>query len=116
MTFPHAPLATVASNILAEFGRSVTIRKPNVTAMDPVAGTVTHGTPTLVVANAYFDQVNQFRFAATIIKANDKVAYVDSEVAVGDEILRDAEVWEVVSVTPYELGAGVVAWEALIRR
>lgn len=115
MTFDHTPIATVASNILAQFGRTVTVRNTVVSATNPVTGTVTAST-TDTTANAYFDEVNQFRFPSTLVEAGDRVAYIDVEVDVGDKIIRDAEVWEVVSVTPYELGLGVAAWQAVIRR
>lgn len=116
MTFDHTPIAAVASGILAQFGRSVTIRKATAGSSNPVTGTVTPGTPVEVTANAYFDQVNNFKVDPTLVQAGDRVVYIDAEPSVGNEIIRDGEVWEVISVTPYELGAGVAAWEALVRK
>jgi hypothetical protein len=109
-------IQNVVSGILGneELGRPIIVRRVTTTSGGP-GGSPTRST-TDVEANAYFDQVNEFNApGGSQIQAGDRLAYVDQEVRVQDELVRDGEVFQVVNVNPVELGAGIAIWIAQVR-
>lgn len=109
-------IRAVVNQILGdpEIGRPVTIRRITTTSGGP-SGSPTRST-TEVQANAYFDAINEFNApAGSQIQAGDLLAYVDQEVRNQDELEREGQVYQVVTVKPVELGIGTAIWIAQLR-
>lgn len=106
----------IVSGILGdpELGRPVTVRRITTTSGGP-SGSPTRST-TEVQANAYFDAINEFNApAGSQIQTGDLLAYVDQEIRAQDELERDGQVYQVVTVKPVELGIGIAIWMAQLR-
>lgn len=107
-------VTAVLGNDFGEIGRPVTIRRYTVTSGGP-GGSPTR-TPSDTEANAYFDQINDLNApSGSLIQIGDRLAYVDQEVRIDDEIVRDGTTWQVANVKPIELGSGTALWIAQVR-
>ncbi len=116
MAFDYAPIVTVASALLARFGRSSTVRSPNVTATNHAAGTVTFGTPVDTTVNAVLVAINEKNAPGALIEAGDKLAIMDGAIDIEDQFLQDSELWQVVHVIEIKPGDTSLIWKAQVRR
>jgi hypothetical protein len=110
--------AQAAVQILAdpEIGRPVMIRSfIDTGGGDDEAGTVTRSqvdTP----ASCFFDQINIHNAPeGSLIRAGDRLAYLDKAVAIDDQVLRETDAWSVITVNPIEVGDGIALWIAQVR-
>lgn len=116
MAFDYAPMQTIASTLLAHFGRSSTVRSPNVISTDPPAGTVTLGTPVDTTVNAVLVSINEKNAPGALIQSGDKLAIMDGAIDIEDQFIQDSEIWQVVNVIEIKPGDTSLIWKAQVRR
>lgn len=104
----------VVSAILGnpEIGRPVTIKRATAGSTDPVAGTVTPGTPVEIPANAYFYPISIHNALGGLVQQDMRKVIIDAELAKSDIIIDGDDAWQVLAVNPIHLGPGTGATEA----
>lgn len=112
----YTPILAAVKVALELVGREVTIKTPTAGTSDPVAGTVTPGTPTEVVANSYMDNNIAAYFPEALIEVGDSMIYADQAITLQSTIYRGEFKWEVKNAKPVEFGAGDVLWIAQVNR
>lgn len=116
MAYDYAPITATASALLADFGKSVTVRSYTVSTNDPAAGTATR-TSSDTTANYVKTQFTQRNTPpGAQIEQGDFLAILDKEISVDDELIDGSEVWQVIDVFPVEPGSSGVICKAQIRR
>lgn len=120
----YTELATVADELLAEFGQAVTIRHRTAGAYDPATGSVTVTTTDETGRAALFDfglhQSGTSFTAGALIQAGDKQMLL-SPVGItapkpGDHAIAAGVTWNVSAVKETAPAGTVVIYELLLRR
>lgn len=116
MSFDYSGLAATASELIEKFGKaSVYIRSTAVSSSDPVAGTVTAGTPVNLPVNAVEIDYNEKYQPGATIQATDRMYAIDAQPGLDDMLIIDDEQWEIVQVWPKKPGDTFIAAFAQVR-
>lgn len=124
MSFDYTSLATVADELLAEFGQAVTITRNTPGAYDPNTGTVAITTATQSGTGAVFDfglhQSGQSFTAGSLIVAGDKQLILSptgvSEPRPGDLAIIGGATWNIVSVKTTAPAGTAMLYECQLRK
>lgn len=117
MTYSYAPLKRTATRLLDKFGRTMSIRRTSLTGSDP-------WNPSATTADTDFRGVVSDYEAKDIdgvaVLMTDKRVLADPALSVaptvGDKVVIDTLVYQVVNVTTHSPGPTTVLYELQIRR
>lgn len=124
MDFDYSALATVADELLIEFGRAVTIRRQTAGAYDPATGSATVTTADESGHGAIFDfglhQAGTQFAAGSMILSGDKQLLLSptgvTEPKPGHLAIVGADTWNIVSVKTTAPAGTAVLYECQLRK
>ncbi|GAG15236.1 unnamed protein product, partial [marine sediment metagenome] len=97
MAFDYSGIEATASRLIGHFGKaSVYIRATPTSSSDPVAGTVTQGTPVDTLVNGVQTSYNEAYQPGALIQTGDRMFAVDAAPNPEDQLIINGEVWEIV--------------------
>lgn len=116
MTFDYARSVATAQRLIANFGQAATLRRKTLTgtAYDPTVATTDYDC-TVVVENYRYFEVDGTRILAKDKKVFLSTAGLTITPAVGDQILIESIVHQIINLMPLSPGGTVVMYELQAR-
>lgn len=122
MAFNYAPLASTSTQLLAEFGRRVKLRRKGTPVYDPATSKTVTGSPApteVSVSMAFFDFGEGVREErGNLVEVGDKRALMAPTVTPSSEdqvVDVDGTVWSIVSIGKAAPGLTVVLYRLHLR-
>lgn len=119
MAFDYVALRAEVDPILAEFGRACELRRGAASAVDPVSGTVTPGTPQVFHVVGVVVDYNDKLVDGETIKRGDRLVYVQAveRPKIGDTFVEaNGTQWSVVDFDAVDPAGIAVLFSLQVRR
>jgi|TARA_R110001606_G_scaffold356920_1_gene508352 hypothetical protein len=116
MAFNYSPLSTTATNLIKNFGQSVTFTRNGSVTYDPTAGVSSSSQTTYTANIVLFDQTKR-EMDDTSLAEKEFPASMSSTTApkIGDTATINGENYRILDVTPVQPGTSVIYYEARLR-
>lgn len=116
----YPALAEDATDMLAEFGQDITLRKVTIGTYDPATGTSTNTEADTTRKGVVFDfTLGETMAAGTLIQSGDRRVYLDSNgvaPTLTDKLVIQGVVWGIRNVKTLDPGGVATLHELQIRR
>ena len=110
MAFDYTGIAATVSDLLEQFGKAdVVLRSVPTQTSDPVTGTVTFSSSTSVAVEAMQVAHNERYTPGAVIESGDLFWSLDTLAGLGDELLADGILYNVIKVWPVKPGDTFIA-------
>jgi hypothetical protein len=118
MTFDYRQIAALSTNLLTQFGGSVSISRTTGKTINPVTGAVTPGTAQTLTAKGAVVEYEDRKIDGTMIQRGDKLVLIDAgfEPLQTDLVMIDAQPWQIIRIETVRPAAVAVLYKLQVRR
>jgi len=92
-------IKATGARLISFYGLTVNVIRKNITAHDPVEGTVTN-TPSIIPMEAVTTKKTKDNFVGALIEQGDRLMAISGELVFDDQVDIDGVIWQVVFLEP----------------
>jgi hypothetical protein len=115
MTF-YLSIQAIASDLLAQFGQSLTIRRQTAEVYDPESGSVMISTPVSLQTLGIFQSINKNLFSNIEVGDRQVALSAAIEPLQGDELLIGGDAWAISEISAAAPAGVPLVYFARVRR
>jgi len=114
----YGDMSAAATELLAEFGKSLVLRRTNPGTYDPVTGRETGGSTDDLPTTGLYTKISADYIATHQVQTGDKLAVIDAsqEPQMTDKLVDGANVWQVVDIDKIDPAGTPIAYFVRVRK